>query len=261
MIFKMQKRRFKTLIQCCLFIIVFFSMLHFVDEPGWRVTRPPRNFTESKRIAAELFSNHRLTFYCGCQYDNRGIVDWDSCGYQPKGHTSHAKLLSWEHIMPAYRFGHHLPCWKEAICYTKEGKTYKGRQCCQKIDKQFIKMEADLHNIVPEISELNSARSNYAFGLLPAIKDAELGACQIKFDTDNKMVEPSEKVRGTIARVYLYMSAVYQVELTDKERQLFNSWAFKYPPEKWEIEWNESVARIQGNDNPFVQKPDPETSK
>ena len=253
--FKMEKKRFKSLIQFCILLIVFFSIPNFVDEPEWVIVTAPRNFSVSKKIAREIFSNHRITFYCGCQYDNFGVVDWDSCGYKPKSHTLRAKNIEWEHIMPAHRFGHHLRCWTTPICQTKEGKTYKGRRCCQKIDKQFVRMEADLHNLVPAIGELNAARSNYAFGLLPAIKDkdVEFGACQIKIDSRNKVVEPRTEVRGTIARAYLYMSEVYKIELTDRESQLFNVWALKYPPAKWEIDWNRSVAKIQGNNNFFIQ--------
>lgn len=246
----------KKLIRFCVLIIASLGVSVFVYESEILIVAPPRNFVESKRIAEKLFSNHRITFYCGCQYDNEGVVDWNSCGYKPKSTIQRAEFIEWEHIMPAHRFGQNLQCWKESICRTKTGKPYKGRKCCQKLNKQFIKMEADLHNLVPAIGELNAARSNYAFGLLPYIKGQEFGACQVKIDTRNKVVEPRAKVRGTIARAYLYMSAVYKIELTDRERKLFNTWSTKYPPEKWEINWNHSVSKIQGNYNLFIETND-----
>lgn len=247
---------FKAFALSSLFVVLFFGIPNFVEEPGETISTPPRNFSESKRIAEKLFQDHRITFYCGCEYDKEGMVDPASCGYKPKSHSRRTKLIEWEHIMPAHRFGHHLPCWKKAICRTKEGKPYKGRRCCQKIDKRYIQMEADLHNLVPAIGELNSARSNYAFGLLPNIKGKEFGACEIKIDTRNKKVEPKENIRGTIARAYFYMSSVYKIELTDKEQALFKIWSNQYPPEKWEIEWDFKVSKIQGNNNPFIRKND-----
>jgi deoxyribonuclease-1 len=246
--------RFKAFLQFCLLVTFCFGIPNFVEESSYPIPTPPRNFTESKKIAAELFEGYPKTFYCGCQYDKEGLVNWDSCGYKPKSHSRRSKWVEWEHIMPAHRFGHKLPCWKEPICHTKEGKAYKGRRCCQKVDKQFIQMEADLHNLVPAIGEVNAARSNYAFGLLPTIKEQPFGACEIKIDSHLKVVEPRSKARGTIARAYLYMSAVYKIELTDKEKTLFNHWAKKYPPEEWEIAWDLKVGRIQGNHNSFIQK-------
>lgn len=63
-----------------------------------------------------------------------------------------AKRIEWEHVMPAHNFAHHLPCWKEG-----------GRKACKK-DKTFKTMEADMHNLVPEIGEVNADRSNFRYG-------------------------------------------------------------------------------------------------
>lgn len=230
------------------------GLLLFVEQPEKLVIAPPENFMASKKIAVEIFSKNKLTFYCSCQYDDQGVVNWDTCGYKPKTNTLRAKFIEWEHIMSAHHFGKDLQCWKEPICQTKEGKPYKGRRCCQKINKEFVKMEADLHNLVPAIGEINAVRSNYTFGLLPNITKQEFGACQIKIDPHTKKVEPATKVRGTIARSYLYMSQRYNIVLTENEIALFNTWSAAYPPEKWEIEWNQSVSKIQGNYNPFISK-------
>lgn len=143
---------FKAFAQFCLLVTFCFGIPNFVEEPQNLIPTPPRNFTESKKIAATLFASHPITFYCGCRYDKQGLVNWDSCGYKPKTQGWRAERVEWEHIMPAYRFGYSLPCWKEAICHTKEGKPYKGRRCCQKVDKRFIQMEADLHRACNKIT-------------------------------------------------------------------------------------------------------------
>jgi deoxyribonuclease-1 len=242
------------IIKSSILTLSLVGLLLFVEQPEKLVIAPPQNFHASKKIAVEIFSKNKVTFYCRCQYDENGVVNWDTCGYKPKTSTQRAKVIEWEHIMPAYHFGKNMQCWKDPICQTKEGKLYKGRRCCQQINKQFVKMESDLHNLVPAIGEINAARSNYTFELLPNIKKQEFGACQIKIDPQNKRVEPAAKVRGTIARSYLYMSARYNIELSEKEIALFNKWAAEYPPEQWEIEWNQKVSKIQGNENPFISK-------
>lgn len=246
------KKLFK--ISLVVVLLLAFGILNHTQEfTNQAYIVPPQNFTESKKIAAELFSNHRITFYCGCQYNIKGEVNWHSCGYKPKKNTFRATHIEWEHIVPAHFLGKDLPCWKHPICKTSNGKLYKGRKCCQKVSKAFIHMEADLHNLVPEIGELNAARSNYAFGLLPN-KSYEYGACQIKIDTKRKMVEPRPRVRGTIARAYLYMSTTYKISLTDEEFKLFNTWDAEHPPEKWEIEWYKNILKIQENHNFFTKK-------
>ncbi len=215
------------------FLVMFFvGLLLFVKQPEKLVIKPPKSFSASKKIALEIFSKNKVTFYCRCQYDEHGVVNWETCGYKPKTNTKRAKSIEWEHIMPAYHFGKNMQCWKEPICQTKEGKLYKGRRCCQQINKQFVKMESDLHNLVPAIGEVNAARSNFTFGLLPNIKKQEFGACQLKIDSQNKKVEPATKVRGTIARSYLYMSQHYNIELSENELELFNKWSAQHPPEQ-----------------------------
>ena len=79
-----------------------------------------------------------------------------------------AHRLEWEHMMPAENFGRHFKCWREPLCISQSGKRYRGRKCCEKIDAQFQKTEAELYNLWPAIGLVNQARSNYCFSPLPA---------------------------------------------------------------------------------------------
>lgn len=106
-------------------------------------------------------------------------------------------------------------------------------------------MATDLHDIVPAISELNGIRSNYSFTELPQIKSHQFGSCYFKVDRKNKKVEPRVKVKGTIARTYLYMAERYKITLTPQEKLLFLRWHKKYPPTHWEIERNKSIRQIK----------------
>jgi len=233
-----------------LFVLFSFSVGAYVDSPSeneWV------NFRIAKKWAKQLHADHRTTFYCGCQYDKQGKIDLNSCGYPIQKDKKRAERLEWEHIMPVSFWGQDLACWQKPLCCdSKKKKCYKGRSCCEKIDIEYSKMEADLHNLVPEIGELNAMRSNYRFGLLPHIKTQQFGACEIKIDKETRRVEPQDKVRGFIARAYLYMSDRYQVHLSDSQTQLFMAWHKQYPPDAWEIERDNRIADVQGNHNHFI---------
>ena len=134
----------------------------------------------------------------------------------------------------------------------RQVKCFRGRKCCQQQDAYFARMEADLHNLVPEIGELNALRSNYRFGELPQIKADQFGECQIKIDNVTRRIEPRAEVKGVIARAYLYMADTYDFRLSDSQRQLFAAWNVKYPPDAWEIEWDNRIFDIQGNHNLYI---------
>ncbi len=210
------------------------------------------SFRKSKQAARLIYTDHRITFYCGCRYDKHGKIDLNSCGYVPKENPRRAERVEWEHIMPAHHFGQHRECWRKPLCQKKNGKTYKGRKCCRKIDPEFVKMEADLHNLVPEIGELNGLRSNYRFGMLPYILPGQFGTCEFKIDEEHRRVEPCPKVRGMIARIYLYMANTYKIHLSSSQEKLFETWNKQYPPTHWEIERDERISKVQGNHNMYV---------
>lgn len=219
------------------------------------VPNPLANFHEAKQVARKLFQDHRETFYCSCKFDQHNRIDLASCGYRIQQDKRRAQRLEWEHIVPVSHLAAHLECWRKPICCkeTKNGKScFRGRKCCQQIDPDFAKMEADLHNLVPEIGELNALRSNYRFGELPHIAEHQFGQCELKIDPETRRVEPSSTVKGIIARVYLYMSDTYHFHLSDSQRQLFTAWNTQYPPDAWEIEWDNRIFKIQGNHNLYI---------
>jgi len=208
-------------------------------------------FGQAKRLAKIIHADRRITFYCGCHYDKHNKVDLRTCGYLIQQDKRRARRLEWEHIVPVSLWGNHFSCWKEAVC-CKRTHCYRGRACCRKVDRSFAKMEADLHNIVPEIGELNALRSNYRFGILPHIRASRFGACEIKIDPKMRRVEPPPHTRGFIARAYLYMSERYNISLSESQARLFISWNKQYPPQPWEIERNKRICNMQGNDNPYI---------
>ncbi len=229
------------------------GVLGFTEVTEFSQNEQTVTFSMAKTLAKEIHADHRLTFYCGCRYDKYGKIDLKTCGYKIQKNKKRAERIEWEHIVPVSLWGQALPCWRQALCCDSEtGRCYKGRKCCEKVDPQFIKMETDLHNVVPEIGELNAYRSNYRFGMLPFVSQGQFGTCEIKIDQETRRVEPSVAVRGTIARAYLYMSETYDIPLSSSQEQLFRAWNREYPPTAWEKTWHDRVAEIQGSHNPFI---------
>ena len=42
--------------------------------------------------------------------------------------------------------------------------------------------------------------------------------------------------------------------LSDSQQKLFRAWDRLFPPDGWECERERRIARLQGNDNPFVRQ-------
>lgn len=246
----MRLTKIKKSIKIFLYLFGFFGLICSFAT-GSLAAKPPSNFGEAKQAAKRIFSDHRKTFYCGCKYDKHGKINLRSCGYRIQKDKRRARRLEWEHIVPVSLWGQHFDCWREPIC-CKGKSCYRGRACCRKIDKKFSKLEADLHNIVPAIGEVNALRSNYRFGLLPHIPLGQFGVCEVKIDDETRRVEPPSTVRGIIARAYLYMADEYDIPLSHAQRKLFSAWNIQHPPEDQERSWDNQVAYIQGNHNTYI---------
>ena len=222
---------------------------------------PPSNFDTAKAIARDkIYVDHRTTLYCGCDYEpatsrSGGVIEPSACGYEVRMSETRGARLEWEHIMPASEFGHLRTCWRlgHPDC-VKDGKLFKGRRCCGKsgVDPEFRRMEADLHNLVPSVGELNGDRSNHPYGIIEG-EPREYGACDFEVGGSPKVAEPSESVRGDVARVWLYMSETYNVRLSRDERMTLQAWSASDPPDEWELLRNTRIEAEQGNRNPFVK--------
>lgn len=209
----------------------------------------PSSFAKAKQIATVLFQEHPVTLYCHCPYAAKEI-DLEQCGMSAALDKKRAHRLEWEHVMAAEHFGQHFECWRAPLCVTKAGKPYKGRACCARMDERFRHMEAELYNLWPEVGLVNAARSNYRFGMV--LPKTPYYGCTFAIDKASRTVEPSDAVKGIVARAYLFMSAHYQLKLSDSQHKLFKAWNKQFPPDLWEQQWAASIASIEGYENPFI---------
>lgn len=215
---------------------------------GLNVQATPQSFSQAKyELKKYVYFDQNQKgqeFYCGCNWEwvgkSGGRVDHESCGYQVRKQKNRADRIEWEHIMPAHSFGQHRQCWQNG-----------GRKNCVENDPIFREMEADMHNLVPSVGEVNGDRSNYRFGVLPSTP-YQHGACDVKIDFKQRVVEPRDEIKGMIARTYLYMHDRYNMRMSDQQRQLFQAWDKQFPVSTWERERDARITQRMGHENPHI---------
>ncbi len=202
------------------------------------------NFSQAKAYAAQINADAPADFYCGCKiswHGKKGVPDLSSCGYSVRKNANRAERIEWEHVMPAWEFGHQRQCWQNG-----------GRKSCSK-DADYRRIESDLHNLQPAIGEVNGDRNNFQYSQWNG-GEQQYGQCSMKVDFKQKLAQPPERSRGAIARTYFYMRDQYHLRLSRQQTQLFTAWDKQYPVTSWECERDNRIAKVQGNHNSYVQQ-------
>lgn len=210
---------------------------------------PPATFTEAKVIAKQKIyldqANSSMgDLYCGCKWTwvgkSGGRIDAKSCGYETRKQQSRAARTEWEHIVPAWTFGHQRQCWQSG-----------GREQCVDTDPVFRAMEADLFNLYPAVGEVNGDRSNFNYGMASGVAP-QYGQCTTKVDFQERAAEPRDEVKGLVARTTFYMFDRYKLNMSRQQQQLLMAWDKQYPVSAWEKERDRRISAIMGHSNPFV---------
>ena len=68
--------------------------------------------------------------------------------------------------------------------------------------------------------------------------------------------EPNAGARGNLARAYFYMSFQYQISIQDKLEGQLRAWHLEDPPDGPENRRNSLIELVQGNRNPFIDRPE-----
>lgn len=221
-----------------LFIPTFFA--HGLSLDNYH----QNSFGQAKEYAAQINADAPGSFYCGCKIrwmGKKGVPDLASCGYQVRKNANRAKRIEWEHVVPAWTFGHQRQCWQNG-----------GRKQCAK-DAGYRQIETDLHNLQPSVGEVNGDRGNFMYSQWNG-GERQYGQCEMKIDFKHKQAEPPTRARGAIARTWFYMRDRYQIDMSRQQTQLMTVWNKQYPVSSWECERDNRIARVQGNHNPYVQQ-------
>lgn len=209
---------------------------------------PPDNFNQAKNIVREIYNDNPITFYCGCEIDwnkrtgTSGKINHNQCGYeirssQSKNAVSRANRVEVEHVVPISWISDQFQCG--------------NRSECRESSPAYNRAEADLHNLVPAIGEVNMDRSNYRFGMVQNIEN-QYGRCDVKVDFKNRVVEPPNSVKGQIARIHFYKADFYGFKMSRSQEQLMLAWHNMYPVSNWEVERDLRIKKYVGYSNPFV---------
>ncbi|WP_413737092.1 deoxyribonuclease I [Sodalis sp. RH21] len=218
--------------------------LSFMLLSGAALAGGINNFSQAKAAAVKINQDAPGSFYCGCKISwqgKKGTPDLESCGYQVRKSALRANRIEWEHVMPAWEFGHQHQCWRDG-----------GRKNCAK-DADYRRMENDLHNLQPAIGEVNGDRANFQYSQWRG-GEGQYGRCAMKVDFKFKQAEPPARARGAIARTYFYMRDRYHLRLSSQQTQLFEVWDRQYPVTAWECTRNRRIEAVQGNANPYIQR-------
>ncbi|HEU5185038.1 MAG TPA: endonuclease [Gemmatimonadaceae bacterium] len=130
----------------------------------------------------------------------------------------------------------------------------------------------DVHHLFPADEVANSQRSNLPFGVVVGTPtwmspdpDGDGDVSKRGLDANNREVfEPRNAKKGDIARAILYFYARYNLRRTASftlenfniEEPVLLQWVAADPPDAFERQRNSLAFRVQGNRNPFVDRPE-----
>lgn len=175
------------------------------------------------------------------------VRDWRGGGYCGQPIDAHPRYI--EHVMPAN--------WMVEQ-YRENGQP----ECIDRDDcpvSEYGFAEADLHNMWPAISNVNSSRRNHPLDELDDADNHHHSGFNERFNYSdferrggsNAAVEPRDSVKGELSRSLLYMSEEYGVPLRGM-RAMLERWNQDDPADFREMWRNEAIFRLQGNRNRFI---------
>ena len=128
----------------------------------------------------------------------------------------------------------------------------------------------DLHNLFPSVNKVNAMRGNLIFDESDKRADTPKEAPLCSFDNDSW--EPPDQVKGDLARAVFYMDVRYDGSDTAEDISLGNEpapedgrfaklstllqWHQQDPVSDDERKRNNEVFSVQGNRNPFIDRPE-----
>lgn len=236
-------------------VLLFFSFIFFnaclVSAAG---NSSNESFAAAKRmLARQVYHDRHVTLYCGATYDSQGRVVLPE-GFSVATYAARAETMEWEHVLPAENMGRFFEEWKQGHpeC-VKDGKSYKGRRCAERVNSDYRRMQADMYNLYPSIGAVNALRSNFSYAMLPEAEPS-FGRCAMKVAKNR--AEPPERARGQIARTYFYMADAYSssYSMSLRQRKLMRAWNSRYPVDSWECARAGRIEKLQGNENIFVKQ-------
>jgi len=215
-----------------------------IEDEVFSVKREKFSFGKSKQLlATKVYPSHQKAFYSNCKYiikEKKLIPLPKTCGFTYRKNKNRSERIEWEHVVPAWHFGHQLRCWQNG-----------GRRSCRQTNTKFKQMEADMHNLVPAIGEINGDRSNYKYAMIEG-EERVYGKVNMEIKFSDKRAEPREKIFGDIARTYFYMRDRYGLRIGKSQEKMLIAWNNIDPVDRWEKKKNKIIKELQGDENLYI---------
>lgn len=186
---------------------------------------------------------------------------------------SGAKRMSYDDLWTAYESVWNLlpgSCWKgisdiysDDKCWTpgsgqcgnfhREGDCYCRGHIWPKSWWGGAKNDAysDMFNVMPSDGYVNAKRGNLPFGEVSSANYVSSEGHKI----GNGVFEPTDRVKGIVARSSLYMELRYGYSKGSSYTNLMLKWHRAHPSHSFEVAFNDRVEKKQGNRNPFIDFP------
>jgi endonuclease I len=134
----------------------------------------------------------------------------------------------------------------------------------------------DQHNLYPtRQTNVNALRCNYPFGEVVTPISSFLEGTLGTDANGNRVYEPSDKQKGKTARALMYMATCYNGisgnnwQFLDsigncsgfninygQDQNVLKKWHYQFPPDAFDMSRNDFLDSLQGNRNPFVDRPE-----
>jgi deoxyribonuclease-1 len=167
----------------------------------------------------DLYRDGGKTLYCAEPFSHKNILITDSYVYS----------LNWARS--------HLQCGTPSRCL--------------KNNPAYARIAIDLHNIYPAAARFEIRRRNTKFEQLGERVEQEECGVRSAFG----VIEPADRVKGNVARAVLYIHITYDLPLI-APLPVLKAWHTADPPDAEEMRRNSRIEALQGNDNPFISKPE-----
>lgn len=131
--------------------------------------------------------------------------------------------------------------------------------------------KADLHHLFPSDADVNSKRSSFPFGEVTSVTwtaPDHAGAGDVSHLGSNAqgttVFEPRDCEKGNVARALLYFYTCYAINQSSRpslenfnvELPVLLAWHAQDPVDEQERARNDAVYQVQGNRNPFIDRPE-----
>ncbi|OGH01866.1 MAG: hypothetical protein A2600_09335 [Candidatus Lambdaproteobacteria bacterium RIFOXYD1_FULL_56_27] len=247
--------------------------------------KKPVCFGSAKSFLRKVYrENHwNRDFYCGCPLEPSGkLLETKGCYVEesdlnltrqgvaaPQLYADRHLVVEWEHVVPASVLGdRHLTLNKaKKDCRAEQPKLPNPREVdSRKLDQAIAacgkeKYErnktilSDPHNLYPVMGQLNALRGDK---VMTAVEPAAELFSLCQFSLDAAFVEPPQRIKGDIARIYYYMANKYPAKraeiLNFHVRAALLDWCKADPLNDEERQRVQAVVQATGVQNPFLEQ-------